>query len=83
MHQTAAHGIGDNSDTMFRTRFKKEIVAEFLPPTRPRKNQKLIILCDGMPSIPRKQALSDFFAGKGFWVLAQAPVSQSRVCRDL
>lgn len=54
---------------MFRTRFKNEIVAEFLPPLRPRKKQKLIILCDGMPSIPRKQPLSEFLAAKGFWVI--------------
>lgn len=54
---------------MFRTRFKKEIVAEFLPPRKPRKTQKLIILCDGMPSIPRKQPLAQFLAGKGFWVI--------------
>lgn len=54
---------------MFRTRFKNEIVAEFLPPARPRKKQKLIILCDGMPSIPRKQPLSEFLAAEGFWVL--------------
>ena len=54
---------------MFRTRFKHEIVAEFLPPTRTRQRQKLIILCDGMPSIPRKQPLSEFLAAKGFWVV--------------
>lgn len=54
---------------MFRTRFKNEIVAEFLPPTRLTKQQRLIILCDGMPSIPRKQPLSEFLAGKGFWVI--------------
>ncbi|HEV8048814.1 MAG TPA: alpha/beta fold hydrolase [Terriglobales bacterium] len=53
---------------MFRTRFKKEIVAEFLPPTRARKQDNIIILCDGMPSIPRKQALVEFLAGKGYWV---------------
>jgi dipeptidyl aminopeptidase/acylaminoacyl peptidase len=29
----------------------------------------VIILCDGMPSIPRKQALVEFLAGKGFWVV--------------
>jgi pimeloyl-ACP methyl ester carboxylesterase len=50
----------------FRTRFKNEIVAEFLPPTRPRKKQKVIILCDGMPSIPRKQPLMEFLATKGY-----------------
>jgi pimeloyl-ACP methyl ester carboxylesterase len=54
---------------MFRTRFKNEIVAEFLPPSRIRKKQKLIVLCDGMPSIPRKQPLSEFLAAKGFWVI--------------
>ena len=54
---------------MFRTRFKEEIVAEFLPPSLLRKTQKLIVLCDGMPSIPRKQSLAEFLAGKGFWVI--------------
>jgi alpha-beta hydrolase superfamily lysophospholipase len=54
---------------MFRTRFGKEIVAEFLPASRPGKVQKLIVLCDGMPSIPRKQELAEFLAGKGFWVI--------------
>jgi predicted alpha/beta hydrolase len=54
---------------MYRARFKGEIAAEFLPPARPRKSQKLIILCDGMPSIPRKQSLSEFLAAKGFWVI--------------
>lgn len=54
---------------MFRTRFKKEIVAEFLPPARARKKQRLILLCDGMPSIPRKQPLAEFLSQKGYWVL--------------
>lgn len=54
---------------MFRTRFQNEILAEFLPPVRPRKTNKLIILCDGMPSIPRKQPLAEFLAHKGFWIL--------------
>ena len=54
---------------MFRTRFKREIVAEFLPPARPRKRQRVIVLCDGMPSMPRKQPLAEFLAGKGFWVI--------------
>jgi pimeloyl-ACP methyl ester carboxylesterase len=53
---------------MFRTRFKKEIVAEFLPPARSSKRQKAIILCDGMPSIPRKQALVEYLSGQGYWV---------------
>jgi esterase/lipase len=54
---------------MFRTRFKDQIVAEFLPPARPRKKQRCIILCDGMPSIPRKQSLAEFLARRGFWVI--------------
>jgi len=54
---------------MFRTRFKNEIVAEFLPPARARKKARVIILCDGMPSIPRKQGLCEFLAAKGFWVV--------------
>jgi alpha-beta hydrolase superfamily lysophospholipase len=54
---------------MFRTRFHHQIVAEFLPSARPHKTQKLIILCDGMPSIPRKQPLAQFLAAKGFWVI--------------
>jgi pimeloyl-ACP methyl ester carboxylesterase len=53
---------------MFRTRFKKEIVAEFWPPARATKKQKVIILCDGMPSVPRKQPLAGFLSAKGYWV---------------
>src|SRR5215470_3667861 len=53
---------------LFRTRFKNEIVAEFLPPVRFGKTQRAIILCDGMPSIPRKQSLAEFLAAKGYWV---------------
>ncbi len=53
---------------MFRTRIKKEIVAEFLPPVRLGKKQKAIILCDGMPSVPTKQPLAEFLAGRGYWV---------------
>src|ERR1017187_7333057 len=54
---------------MSRTRFKEQIVAEFLLPSQPRKTQRLVVLCDGMPSIPRKQPLSEFLAAKGFWVI--------------
>ncbi len=53
---------------MFRTRFKKDIVAEFLPPSHSSAKQKVIILCDGMPSVPRKQPLAAFLAGRGYWV---------------
>lgn len=54
---------------MFRTRFKKEIVAQFLPPARAQKKQRVIILCDGMPSIPRKQPLAEFLSRKGYWIV--------------
>jgi|SRR5271157_494264 len=53
---------------MFRARFKRDIVTEFLPPARLGKTHKAIILCDGMPSIPRKQPLAEFLSGKGYWV---------------
>ncbi len=62
-----------------RTRFKKEIIAEFLPPHPqagrasrrrggPSKN-KVLILCSGMPSVPSKGPLIEFLAKKGYWVL--------------
>jgi len=53
---------------MFRTRFSGDIVTEFLPPGRSGKTQKAIILCDGMPSLPRKQSLAEFLSAKGYWV---------------
>ncbi len=53
---------------MFRTRFKKEIVAEFLPPGRQSRQTRVIILCDGMPSLPTKQPLAEFLARRGYWV---------------
>jgi pimeloyl-ACP methyl ester carboxylesterase len=54
---------------VFRTRFKKEIVAEFLPPAAAHRKQRVIILCDGLPSVPRKQPLAKFLAGQGYWVI--------------
>ena len=54
---------------MFRARIRGEIVAEFLPPARGRRIERLIVLCDGMPSIPRKQPLMQFLSTKGFWVI--------------
>jgi pimeloyl-ACP methyl ester carboxylesterase len=58
---------------MLRTRFARDIVTEFLPParslkTRVSKTRRVIILCDGMPSIPRKQPLAEFLSAKGYWV---------------
>ena len=53
---------------MLRTRFNRDIVTEFLAPARTGKRQRAIVLCDGMPSIPRKQPLAEFLATKGYWV---------------
>jgi pimeloyl-ACP methyl ester carboxylesterase len=53
---------------ILRTRLKNGIVTEFSPPARPRKRQRIIVLCDGMPSIPRKQPLMEFLSHKGYWV---------------
>jgi pimeloyl-ACP methyl ester carboxylesterase len=65
-----------------RTRFKKEIVAEFLPPARARRTpavsrskkrhkprERVVILCDGAPNMPSKFRLLEFFAHKGFWAI--------------
>ncbi len=56
----------------YRTRFKKEIVAEFLPPAKydPKKAQKVIILCSGMPGSPSKSSVLEFLSKKGFWVFS-------------
>ena len=64
---------------MLRTRFAKDIVAEFLPPAplrtrktsaRPRvtRSTRVIILCDGMPGMPHAQAFAEWLSKKGFWV---------------
>jgi dipeptidyl aminopeptidase/acylaminoacyl peptidase len=49
-----------------RTRFHKDIVAEFLPPARP--SSRVVIYCGGMPSVPAKKHLLEFLAKKGYWV---------------
>jgi len=49
-----------------RTRFGRDIVAEFWMPTKP--SQKAIILCDGCPTVPSKRKVGEFLARKGFWV---------------
>lgn len=51
-----------------RTRFAKDIVCEFLPPTRPTKKQRVIIFADGMPTVPSKKTQLEYFSKKGFWV---------------
>lgn len=51
-----------------RTRFKNQIVAEFLPPTRKLKTQRVVIVLSGAPSIPNKKPVLEFLSKKGFWV---------------
>lgn len=51
-----------------RTRFAKDIVAEFLPPKRATKKQRVVIFADGMPSAPNNKKLIEFLSSKGFWV---------------
>jgi len=51
-----------------RTIFKNEIISEFLPPIRETKIKKVVILCQGMPSTPRKDEILHLLSKKGFWV---------------
>lgn len=55
---------------ILRTRFKRDIVAEFLPPARKQDHRKgkVMIICCGVPSVPSKASLLKFFAHKGYWV---------------
>ena len=51
-----------------RTRIKKDIVCEFVPPAKP-SEKKVIILCGGMPGYPGgKKELLEFLSKKGYWV---------------
>ncbi|OGH85534.1 MAG: hypothetical protein A2493_01175 [Candidatus Magasanikbacteria bacterium RIFOXYC12_FULL_33_11] len=52
---------------LYHTIFKNEIVVEFLPPKNS-TSQKVIILCDGLPSLPEKNKLVKFLAKKNYWV---------------
>lgn len=53
----------------FRTRFKKEIVAEFLPPARKAKTQRVVIIASGAPSTPHKKEILELLSQKGFWAI--------------
>lgn len=57
----------NNKMQILRTKFKNEIISEFLVPLKPSK--KVIILCGGMPSYPgKKDDLMKFLSKKGYWV---------------
>lgn len=49
-----------------RTRFKKEIITEFVAPSN-KKSKKVMIFCSGVPSVPCKDDVLEFWAKKGFW----------------
>jgi dipeptidyl aminopeptidase/acylaminoacyl peptidase len=51
---------------LLRTRFKKKIIAEFLPPNR--KSSKVIILLGGMPGVPSAREAVELLSRKGYWV---------------
>lgn len=48
-----------------RARFAKDIIAEFLPPKK--LSTKVVIVCDGVPTVPSKKEFLEFFSKKGFW----------------
>ncbi len=50
----------------FRARLPSGILAEFLPPAKP--SNRVIILCDGLPSVPSKKEILQHLALEGFWV---------------
>lgn len=53
---------------ILRTKFKGEIIAEFLPPVT--KSNKVVILCTGMPGYPgRRNDLLKFLANEGYWAI--------------
>lgn len=49
-----------------RTRFNKDIIAEFAVPAN-RNSRKVLIFCPGMPSAPYKDDILEFWAQKGYW----------------
>src|SRR3989344_8031182 len=49
-----------------RTRFKKDIVCEFLLPAR--RTNKVIIFCAGMPGVPKHKEAMGIWARRGYAV---------------
>ena len=52
--------------SLLRTRFARDIVAEYYAPKRP--SNKVIIFCTGMPSMPKNQDVVEFYGKRGYWV---------------
>lgn len=59
-----------------RTRFARDIVAEFLPPyaeqlkagKKAKPSRKVIILAGGMPGFPPRKEVLEYFSSRGYWV---------------
>jgi len=49
----------------YRTRFAKDIITEFLPPRR--ISRRVVVLCDGLPTLPSKSAVLEHFSRLGYW----------------
>lgn len=52
---------------LLRTRLARDIVAEFLPPKK--LSNKVIFFCDGLPTMPSKKRLLEFWVKRGYWVI--------------
>lgn len=50
-----------------RLRITTDIVTEFLPP-RSGSSDRAIIVCDGLPSVPSKRHVLEYWSKRGFWV---------------
>ncbi len=50
-----------------RLRINTDIVTEFLPP-RSGKSDHAIVVCDGLPSVPSKRRVLEYWSKHGFWV---------------
>lgn len=63
---------------LLRTRFKKEIVTEFLPPyaeqleagKKVKPSRKVIILASGMPGLPPRREILEDWSARGYWVFS-------------
>ncbi len=49
-----------------RTRFKRQILTEFVAP-RKTDSRKVMIFCSGVPGSPDKDEVLDFWSKKGYW----------------
>ncbi len=51
---------------ILRTRLKNGLIAEFLPPKT--ESRRVVVICDGLPTVPSKKGLMEFLSKHGFWV---------------